>query len=70
MQAYLQEAMPDRTHLFTVGIIAFFITLSMTIPFSSILIGAVLLRQSLSPFGGVRKKIARAGRNESIAKMP
>jgi membrane protein YqaA with SNARE-associated domain len=46
MQVYLQEAMPDRTYLFTVGIIAFLITLSMTIPFSSILIGAVLLRHA------------------------
>jgi membrane protein YqaA with SNARE-associated domain len=46
MQVYLQEAMPDRTYLFTVGIIAFLITLSMTIPFSSILIGAVILRHA------------------------
>jgi membrane protein YqaA with SNARE-associated domain len=44
MQAYLQEAMPERTYLLTVGIMAFIFTVSMTIPFASILIGAVLLR--------------------------
>ena len=44
MQAYLQEAMPERTYLLTVAIIAFIFTVSMTIPFASILIGAVLLR--------------------------
>jgi hypothetical protein len=44
MQAYLQEAMPERTYLVTVGIMAFIFTVSMTIPFASILIGAVLLR--------------------------
>ena len=46
MQVYLQESMPERTYLLTVGIIAFFITVSMTIPFASILIGAVLLRHA------------------------
>ena len=44
MQVYLQEAMPERTYLLTVGIIALFFTVSMTIPLASILIGAVLLR--------------------------
>jgi membrane protein YqaA with SNARE-associated domain len=46
MQIYLQEAMPERTYLLMVGIIAFFITVSMTIPFALILIGAVLLRHA------------------------
>jgi membrane protein YqaA with SNARE-associated domain len=46
MQFYVQETMPERTYLLTVGIIAFCITVSMTIPFASILIGAVLLRHA------------------------
>jgi hypothetical protein len=34
--------MPERTYLLTVGIIALIFMVSMTIPFASILIGAVL----------------------------
>lgn len=37
MQFYLQEAMPERTYPLTVGFIAFIFTVSMTIPFASIL---------------------------------
>src|SRR2546421_7932963 len=38
--------MPERTYLLTVGIIALIFIVSMTIPFASILIGAVLLRHA------------------------
>ena len=38
--------MPERTGLLTVGIIALIFIVSMTIPFASILIGAVLLRHA------------------------
>jgi hypothetical protein len=38
--------MPERTYLLTVGVIALIFIVSMTIPFASILIGAVLLRHA------------------------
>ena len=37
--------MPERTYLLTVGVIALIFIVSMTIPFASILIGAVLLME-------------------------
>lgn len=46
MQFYLQEAMPERTYPLTVGFIALIFTVSMTIPFASILMGAVLPRHA------------------------
>jgi hypothetical protein len=45
-KSYLQEAMPERTYLLTVGIIALIFIVSMTIPLASILIGAVLPRHA------------------------
>jgi hypothetical protein len=44
MQVYLGRALPERTYLLVVAFTAVMVTISMTIPFASILIGAVLLR--------------------------
>jgi hypothetical protein len=41
-----RNPIPERTYLLTVGIIALIFIVSMTIPFASILIGAVLLRHA------------------------
>ena len=44
MQVYLGRALPERTYLLVVALAAVMVSISMTIPFASILIGAVLLR--------------------------
>ena len=43
-QVHLWTAIPERAYLLMTGITALLITVSMTIPFASILVGAVLLR--------------------------
>ena len=43
--AALQRVVSNRTYPFAVGGIAFLFTISMTIPFASILIGAILVRR-------------------------
>src|SRR6266699_918332 len=71
--------MPERTGLLTVGIIALIFLVSMTIPFASILIGAVLLRHARwketvlvsslsSATGGNRRWVLALGSGWSIRK--
>ena len=45
MQLYVWRAVPERAYLLMTGITALLLAVSMTIPFSSILVGAVLLRR-------------------------
>ena len=45
MQVHTGNAIPEHAYLLLVASTAFLITVSMTIPFSSILIGAVLFRR-------------------------
>ena len=44
MQMYVWRAVPGRAYLLMTGITALLITVSMTVPFAPILVGAVLLR--------------------------